>query len=104
VFAVGTGSNVYLIDASTGEEMSRIAHAGIVSNVSFSLDGKTLATASLKLIQLWDVSQFHPLKTDDLIQAACSRLLANFSKSEWQVLFGLEQPYVELCQGLPIPD
>ena len=103
LLAVGTTTNAYLIDAS-GEEVGRIPHNGIVYSVSFSPDGKTLATASLKAIQLWDISRLQPTKTETIVQAACSRLINNFSISEWQVLFGKDLPYVELCQGLPIPD
>jgi WD40 repeat protein len=104
LLAVGTTDNVYVIDAASGEEVSRIPHKGIVYSVSFSPDGKTLATTSVKVIQLWDVSRFQTSKTDDLIQTACSRLINNFSKSEWQVMFGSDQPYVKLCEGLPIPE
>jgi WD40 repeat protein len=104
LLAVGTTDNVYLIDAISGEEVGRIPHKGIVYSVSFSPDGKTLATASLKVIQLWDISKFQQSNTADIVQEACSRLINNFSKSEWQVLFGNDLPYVELCKGLPIPE
>jgi len=104
LFAVGTGSNAYVFDASTGDEVSRIAHKGIVYSVSFAPNGQTLATASLKLVQLWDVTKLQKSGTEDLVQAACSRLITNFSHSEWQVMFGSEQPYVQLCQSLPIPE
>jgi WD40 repeat protein len=102
--AVGTLDNVYIIDAASGEEVGRIPHKGIVYSVSFSADGKTLATASLKIIQLWDVSKLETSKTADLIPKACSRLIDNFSKSQWQVLFGVDQPYIRLCENLPFPE
>src|SRR6185503_4323158 len=102
VLAVATLNNVYLLDATTGEELSRIPHKGIVYNVSFSPDEKTLATASLKTIQLWDVSALQNLKTDDLIKTACSHLIWNFSESTWGVMFG-DQPYHKLCEQLPVP-
>ncbi len=104
LLAVGTTDNVYMIDTDSGEEVSRIPHRGIVYSVSFSPDGKTLATASLKVIQLWDVSKLQASKNTDLVQAACSRLINNFSKSEWQVMFGSDQPYVKLCESLPVPE
>jgi WD40 repeat protein len=104
LLAVGTTSNVYLIDAASGEELERIPHKGIVYSVSFSPDGKTLATASLKVIQLWDISKLQATKTEDIVQAACSRLINNFSLSEWQVLFGADLSYVQLCKNLPIPE
>ncbi len=94
--------NLFLLDATTGEELSRIPHKGIVYNVSFSPDEKTLATASLKVIQLWDVSALQKLRTDDLIETACSHLIWNFSESTWGVMFG-DQPYHKLCEQLPVP-
>ena len=104
VLAVGTTDNAYLIDADTGEEFSRIPHHGIIYNVSFTPDGKTLATSALKLIQLWEVSALPALHSTDLVSAACSRLIQNFSRSEWTVMFGSELPYVELCENLTVPD
>ena len=102
VLAVATSNNVYLLDAATGEELSRIPHKGIVYNVSFSPDEKMLATASLKTIQLWDVSVLQKLRTANLIETACSHLIWNFSESTWGVMFG-DQPYHKLCEQLPVP-
>jgi len=102
MLAVSTLNNVYLLDATSGEELSRIPHKGIVYNVSFSPDEKTLATASLKVIQLWDVSALQKLRTADLIETACSHLIWNFSESTWNVMFG-DQPYKKLCENLPVP-
>ena len=102
MLAVATVNNVYLIDTSSGEELSRIPHRGIVYNVSFSADGSTLATASQKVIQLWDVTLVQKLRTSELIETACSRLIWNFSESEWTGLFG-EQTYTKLCENLPVP-
>ncbi len=102
LLAVATVNNVHLIDTASGEEVSRIPHKGIVYNVSFSPDGTILATASLKLIQLWDVSSLQKLNTADLIETACSRLIWNFSSSEWNVMFG-DQTYTKLCKNLPVP-
>jgi WD40 repeat protein len=104
LLAVGTVDNLYLFDASSGEEVRRVPHKGVVYNVSFSPDGTTLATAALKLVQLWDISTLQKPEDADLVQAACSRLIENFSESEWSVLFGAEQPYVRLCENLPIPE
>jgi WD40 repeat protein len=102
--AVATLNNVYIIDVDKGEEVSRIPHKGIVYNVSFSPDGTRLATASLKMIQLWDLSdlQKQELETPDLITTACSRLIWNFNESQWKALFG-DQPYEKLCENLPVP-
>jgi len=102
LLAVATLNNVYLIDSLKGEEINRIPHKGIVYDVSFSLDGKTLATASLKMIQLWDISTLPSLQKDDLIKTACSRLIENFNSQEWTALFG-QEAYRPLCTNLPVP-
>ena len=104
LLAVGTTNHVYLIEVNSGAEVARIPHKGIVYSVSISSDGKTLATAALKMIQLWDIDEvLKNSKMDDLQSAACSRLFKNFSKSEWEVLFGNDQPKT-LCENLPIPE
>jgi hypothetical protein len=43
-------------------------------------------------------------ETDDIVMAACSRLLQNFSQSQWIAFFGAEQPYEILCDNLPVPE
>ncbi|MGZ9167107.1 MAG: WD40 repeat domain-containing protein, partial [Anaerolineales bacterium] len=104
LLAVGTASNVYLIDTGTGEEIARIPHADNVNGVSFSADGNMLASASSKVVQFWDVKklQLQQIKKGDLIKTACSRLTQNFSEVEWKRYVGNDQPR-ELCEGLPAP-
>ena len=98
LLAIGTASNVYLIDTSTGEEVARIPHADNVNGVSFSADGNILATASSKVVQFWDVTkpQLQRIKEGDLIKIACSRLPKNFSDAQWGSL-------LTLCENLPVP-
>jgi WD40 repeat protein len=98
LLAVGTASNVYLIDTDTGEEVARIPHADNVNGVSFSADGNILATASSKVVQFWDVTkiQLQRIKKGDLIRIACSRLPKNFSDAQWGHLLAL-------CENLPVP-
>ena len=100
--AVGTTSTVYLIDPLTVKELARLPHAGTVTGVAYSGDGGVLATASLKALQLWDVSQIQILKADDLVDEACSRVVTNFSEVQWSNLFG-DEPYRTLCENLPVP-
>lgn len=102
LLALAAANNVYLIDTLQGREVSRIPHKGIVYSVSFSPDGKTLATASQKMIQFWDTSIFPALTMEDPIQAACSRLIENFSQAQWTALFG-DVRYEKLCDKLPEP-
>ena len=89
-----------------GYRRIQFSHVGTTLSGALSVvdvpDEKTLATASLKTIQLWDVSTLQKLKTDDLIKTACSHLIWNFSESTWGVMFG-DQPYHKLCEQLPGP-
>lgn len=103
LLAVGTTDRVYIIDATSGEELIRLPHKGEVSSLSFSADGKILATAAAKVIQLWDISRLQKPASTDLVTLACSRLTKNFSKSEWDVMFAGTE-YVQLCANLPVPE
>jgi WD40 repeat protein len=100
--AVGTTNTVYLIDPTTVRETSRIPHADIVTAISYSADGNVMATSSLRAVQFWDVTKIVALRADDLVGAACKRLTANFSESQWNNLFSGEK-YQVLCENLPVP-
>jgi WD40 repeat protein len=104
VLAVGSRDSVFLIDPLTVKEIARIPHAGAVTGVSFSAEGDTLATASLKVVQFWDATRIlaQGIKQDDLVASACSRLTSNFSQAQWSNLFR-DLEYVKLCEGLPVP-
>jgi WD40 repeat protein len=100
--AVGTTNTIYLIDPTTAEEVARIPHADIVTAISYSGDGSIMATSSLKAVQFWDMTKIPIIRADDLVDAACKRLTANFSESQWNNLFGGEE-YQVLCDDLPVP-
>lgn len=102
LLAIGTATNLYLIDPGTGEEVARIPHTDIVNGVSFSADGSILATASSKVLQFWDIVNIQQIKKDNLVPTACSHLVRNFDTAQWQALFGDEQ-YRMLCENLPVP-
>ena len=59
LIAVGTSTGAWLYDAHTGAEVALLS-AGFVGSVSFSSDGKTLATSGsgygADLVRFWDVS------------------------------------------------
>jgi WD40 repeat protein len=102
LFAVGTASQVYLMDIA-GKELARIPHRDTVNGVSFSADGKYLATASSTLLQIWEIGNIQLIKSDELIQAGCSRLFENFDPAQWSTFFGNEK-YKTLCESLPVPE
>ncbi|MDX1378065.1 MAG: hypothetical protein R3307_04380, partial [Anaerolineales bacterium] len=100
--AVGTTNTVYFIDIATVEEAARIPQSSVVTGISYSTDGTIMATSSLKAVQFWDVTKIQSLDADDLVDAACQRVSANFSESQWNNLFGGEE-YRVLCENLPVP-
>ena len=101
VLAIGSADIVYLIDPATLKEYARIPHIGTVSSISFSPDGTTLLTASLKVVQFWAISKIPVIKEADLIQVACGRVIENFNEAQWRLLFGTEK-YTLLCPYLPV--
>jgi len=101
MLAVGAVDTVYLIDPVTLTELARIPHTGTVTSVSFSPDGTTLMTASLKVLQFWDLSKIPTIKEEDLINTACGRVIENFSEAQWSLLFETED-YTLLCPALPV--
>lgn len=71
-------------------------HTKTVSSVTFSPNGRTLASASFDgSIRLWD---FDP---GSLKERACKMANRNFSKEdEWKKFFG-DRPYHKTCLDLP---
>ena len=70
-------------------------HDDDVYAVTFSPDGKYLATASrdnTARIWLW--------KPEDMINEACSRLYRNFKQEEWGI-YMYEETYRKTCPELP---
>jgi WD40 repeat protein len=99
LLAVGTATHVYIMDFA-GKELARIPYTDTVSDVSFSADGKYLATASSTLLQIWDLNKIELVESEDLISVACSRLFENLSQPQWQAFFPGD-PYTPLCDKLP---
>jgi WD40 repeat protein len=72
------------------------AHHGRMVDHSLSSDGRWLATAGRDAtVRLW------PLRAEELIELACSRLPQNFSAEEWKQLQVDDGPLRKTCPGLP---
>jgi len=101
ILAAGDSSGyVYLFDLALGQELARLPHVDKVTSVSYSPDGKQLATLSRKTVLLWDVPLIPLVTRDDLIENACSRLVSNFDQNTWNLLF-FEEVYRPICPNLP---
>ncbi len=99
--AIGSSARLaYLWDMTTAQEVARIPHVDEVTSVSFSVDGKILATASRKVVELWDVAAIPLIDSKDLITTSCGRLTSNLSEATWKLLF-LEEEYRMICPDLP---
>ena len=103
LLAIAAADKVYLINTATFKEYARIPHTGTVSSVSLSTDGKTLMTASLKVIQFWDITKIQELKKESIVETACRHLVENLTHDQWDILFAPED-YRPLCENLPIPE
>lgn len=103
MLALSTLSHVYLIDTQNGYEVARIPHANTVNAVSFSSDGTMLAAISGRVLQFWKLSDMRWIKSDQIVETACSRLVRNLAEAEWSALFEGE-PYKPLCTELSVPD
>jgi WD40 repeat protein len=99
---IGVANNVYVLDPFSGSEIDRIRQKDFVNTMSFSADGNTLATGSLRAVQFWNmqgIMSMGDIKIDDL---ACTRLTHNFDAAQWTSFFE-EEPYRTLCEELPVP-
>jgi WD40 repeat protein len=102
LLAVGAADKVYLVNPISLEEYARIPHTGTVNSVSFSVDGATLMTSSLKVLQFWDVSKIQEIKKENMVETACKHLTENLTGEQWSTLFDTER-YRPLCVDLPVP-
>jgi len=102
LLAIGAADKVYLVSSATLEEYARIPHTGTVTSVSFSADGATLMTASLKVLQFWEIAKIQQIKKENMVETACQHLTENLTGEQWSTLFGNER-YRPLCVNLPVP-
>jgi hypothetical protein len=72
-------------------------HAAPVQAITFSPDGRRLATSGDdKTILMW------PMQRNDLRELACRTAGRNMTWEEWQKFFGEQVPYRKTCAELPI--
>jgi WD40 repeat protein len=70
------------------------AHEDSVNDLSFSSDGRYLATAGGNVAYVW------LWRPEDLVTEACSRLTRNLTQEEWQQYLP-DEPYHATCPNLP---
>lgn len=96
----GSTGFAYLWDVATIQEMARIHHGNNpVTSVSFSTDGTRLFTVSRKVIRIWDLARISFVPKDQLIPVACTHLLTNLSRDDWNIYFPNEE-YRPTCPDL----
>jgi WD40 repeat protein len=99
--AIGDSTGyVYLYDFALSQEVARLPHVDKVTSISFSPDGKQLATTARKTVSLWDIPSISLVTRDRLEETACRRLTSNLDESKWKTLF-FEEEYRPICPNLP---
>ena len=99
--AVGDSTGfAYILDLALGQEVARLPHIDKITSISFSPDGKQLATVSRKAVLLWDVQSIPLVTRENLIETACSHLTKNFDENKWKLVF-FEDEYYPICPNLP---
>jgi len=93
--AVGSVDSVRVWAVDSLVETAMIETTAQADSIAFAGAGSKLAVLSSAVIEL------HPLRTSDLIAAACQRLERNLSPAEWAANLGEGEPYHETCPGLP---
>jgi WD40 repeat protein len=88
---------VVLKDETLQISFLEIPHADVVSTMRFSPDGNLLATANAGV----DIHIFF-YNPSFILKEACSRLIRNLTRAEWQQYIGDALPYQAVCPNLPI--
>ena len=88
-------------DRETGAPIATLRHQGLIQDVSFSPDGRFLATN----VWMSEESGMAPASVwmwnlRDLVAEACARLPRNLTRDEWTSALG-DQPYRKTCDRLP---
>lgn len=96
----GSSGFAYLWDLAITQELARIRHGNNpVTSVSFSPDGTELFTVTRKVVRIWDIPRIRLVPKDDLIPIACTHLLTNLKRDDWNLYFPGEE-YRFTCPDL----
>jgi WD40 repeat protein len=96
----GSEKFAYIWDLTNDTEVARLPHIDEISSVSFSKDGSLLATASKKVVEIWNFASITMIKTKELETNACNRITSNaLTQTEWQTYF-FDEPYHSICSSL----
>jgi WD40 repeat protein len=99
----GADRTAWILEAATGRRISQITLPGPVVGLRFTPEQRFLLTASFDIAssKLAVVLSRHPIKPDDLLDEACSRLTRNFTFPEWKLYFGADMTFHKTCPNLP---
>jgi WD40 repeat protein len=97
VIASDFNGNVARIwDIAAKQEIAQKQHDNYVRFVAFSVDGKYVVSSGDNTIRVWIY------RPEDLIADACSRVIRNLTRTEWDQYIGDALPYQAVCPSLPI--
>jgi WD40 repeat protein len=90
-----------VVDFDTGRMLKRVPYSRWLSAVSLSADGRLLASSGEDGDRdLIEVTRVWP---DDPVQAACSKLSRNLTRTEWRQHME-DAPYRRTCPGIEAPE
>ncbi len=99
---LGAVDKILVYDPVEWLEVNRIREKGETAVLAFSPDGTTLYAASMRTLRLFDIPSMNEIPAGEILAAACSRVIQNFSAAEWESFFEDEE-YRLLCPSLPVP-
>jgi WD40 repeat protein len=91
-----SGSERLVIQAAaSGQPITELLHEGRVNDAALSPDGRYVATASAD-----GAARLFLLRTDDLINEACRRVVTNLTEDQWNRHVSLGRPR-KTCLSVP---
>jgi WD40 repeat protein len=96
VLAGNVDHGLSIWEIATGQEIGHFSYSNATNFVTFGPEGKYLALSENNTTFIWT------WRPQDLIADACSRVIRNLTRAEWQQYFGAALSYQGICPNLPI--
>jgi len=85
-----------ILEIATGKDIGYFSYGHPTDFVTFGPNGRYAVLADNNTVYVWN------WRPEDLIADACSRVIRNLTRAEWQQYIGVALPYQAICPNLPI--